>query len=95
MPLTQEDVLQIAHLARLSIEPSGVSSVADRLNNILKMVEQMSAVNTQGIEPFAHPLQMTQPLREDQVTESDQREACQAIAPLTESGLYLVPAVIE
>ncbi len=65
------------------------------MNSILGLVDQMQAVDTSGIEPLAHPLEASQRLRPDQVTESNQRDRYQAIAPATENGLYLVPKVIE
>ena len=65
------------------------------LNNILGLIDAMQAVDTSGIEPMAHPLGATQRLRADAVTETNQRDAYQAIAPAVESGLYLVPKVIE
>jgi len=93
--LSLEDVRRIAHLARL--EPSGAEAEAllREMNAILAMVDQMSAVDTRGVEPLAHPQEVTQPLREDVVTEPDQRERFQAVAPQVEDGLYLVPRVIE
>ncbi len=95
MSLARDDVEKIAHLARLAVDESELDSVADGLSNILQMVEQMDIVDTQGVTPMAHPLHMTQPLRPDQVTEENQRELFQSIAPQTEDGLYLVPKVIE
>lgn len=95
MSLEPAQVKEIAHLARLAIEEHDIPSYAKNLSEILAFVEQMNAVDTEGVEPMAHPLDMTQRLRADEVTESDQREAFQAIAPATEAGLYLVPKVIE
>ena len=66
-----------------------------QLNDILAMVDQMGAVDTTGVEPMSHPQEATQRLREDRVTETDQRELFQSIAPAVEDGLYLVPKVIE
>jgi len=88
-------VEKIAHLARLAVDGDELDSVAAGLSDILQMVEQMSAVDTEGVTPMAHPLHMIQPLRQDQVTEENQRELFQSIAPQTEDGLYLVPKVIE
>lgn len=65
------------------------------MNSILGLVDQMQAVDTTGVEPLAHPLETTQRLRPDQVTESNQRDRYQAVAPSTENGLYLVPKVID
>jgi aspartyl-tRNA(Asn)/glutamyl-tRNA(Gln) amidotransferase subunit C len=95
MSLQQDDVAKIAHLARLAISPGDVPEYARNLSNILALVEQMSAVDTTGVSPMAHPLDAVQRLREDVVTETDQREHFQRHAPLVEDGLYLVPKVIE
>jgi aspartyl-tRNA(Asn)/glutamyl-tRNA(Gln) amidotransferase subunit C len=95
MSLDAADVAKIAHLARLAVPDTALEHYARELSNILDLVEQMSAVDTTGVEPMAHPLHMAQRLRPDAVTEQDQREAFQAGAPATENGLYLVPKVIE
>lgn len=95
MSLDAEEVRKIAHLARLAIRDEDVSSYATNLSNILDLVEQMNAVDTEGVVPMAHPLHMAQRLRADEVTEENQREHFQQHAPLTEDGLYLVPKVIE
>ncbi|NIE74608.1 Asp-tRNA(Asn)/Glu-tRNA(Gln) amidotransferase subunit GatC [Pantoea sp. Tr-811] len=95
MALERSDVEKIAHLARLGLNEGELPRITDALNSILGLVDQMQAVDTTGIEPLAHPLEASQRLRPDQVTESNQRDAYQAIAPSTESGLYLVPKVIE
>jgi aspartyl-tRNA(Asn)/glutamyl-tRNA(Gln) amidotransferase subunit C len=95
MALDKKDVENIAHLARLAIGEEDVPGYAKNLSDILHLVEQMGAVDTAGVPPMAHPLDMVQRLREDVVTEPDQRERFQAIAPATEAGLYLVPKVIE
>lgn len=89
------DVKTIAHLARLAINDEDIPGYEKNLANILDLVNQMNAVDTSGIEPQAHPLDAVQRLREDEVTESNQREHFQQIAPATEAGLYLVPKVIE
>jgi aspartyl-tRNA(Asn)/glutamyl-tRNA(Gln) amidotransferase subunit C len=88
-------VEKIAHLARLAIDDQEAERYARDLSNILNLVEQMNAADTHGATPMAHPLHMAQRLRPDAVTENDQREEFQRIAPLTEDGLYLVPKVIE
>lgn len=95
MAMTEADVLAVAHLARLALTPEEIPLHAENLSKILDLVAQMDAVNTHAIEPMAHPLDLSQPLREDQVTEANVREKMQTIAPLTEKGLYLVPQVIE
>lgn len=95
MSLTHDDVKKIAHLARLSLPEAQIDDYAQRLSGILDMVAKLQEAPTQGIAPMAHPLDATQRLREDAVTESNQRDAYQQIAPETEDGLYLVPKVIE
>ncbi|KRW57486.1 Asp-tRNA(Asn)/Glu-tRNA(Gln) amidotransferase subunit GatC [Pseudomonas sp. TTU2014-080ASC] len=95
MALERSDVEKIAHLARLGLNEAEIPSTTDTLNSILGLIDQMQAVNTDGIEPLSHPLEATQRLRADQVTESNNRDAYQAIAPAVESGLFLVPKVIE
>lgn len=95
MPLESADVRKIAHLARLAIDDTEAESLVKDLSNILDLVEHMNATATRGVEPMAHPLEMGQRLRVDEVSEIDRRAAYQAVAPLTEDGLYLVPKVIE
>lgn len=95
MSLTASDVKKIAHLARLSLNEKDVELYTNQLSKILDFVAQMNQANTEGIEPVAHSLELTQRLRPDKVTEVDQRAAFQAIAPQVEAGLYLVPKVIE
>lgn len=95
MALERSDVEKIAHLARLGLEEAEIQRTTETLNDILGLVDQMQAVDTDGVEPLAHPLEATQRLRADVVTEENHREAYQAIAPAVEAGLYLVPKVIE
>jgi aspartyl-tRNA(Asn)/glutamyl-tRNA(Gln) amidotransferase subunit C len=95
MALERSDVEKIAHLARLGLNDADIPQTTATLNNILGLIDAMQAVDTTGIEPLAHPLEATQRLRADVVTESNHREAYQAIAPAVENGLYLVPKVIE
>ena len=95
MALERSDVEKIAHLARLGLNDADIPQNTATLNNILGLIDAMQAVDTNGIEPLAHPLEATQRLRADVVTESNHREAYQAIAPAVENGLYLVPKVIE
>jgi aspartyl-tRNA(Asn)/glutamyl-tRNA(Gln) amidotransferase subunit C len=95
MSLERKDVENIAHLARLAIDEADIPGYGDELSRILALVEQMSATDTSAVEPLAHPLEMSQRLREDRVTESDQHERFQQIAPQVEADLYLVPKVIE
>jgi aspartyl-tRNA(Asn)/glutamyl-tRNA(Gln) amidotransferase subunit C len=93
--LSPEQIARIAHLARLELSESEAAGMRAQLNDILAMVDQMGAVDTTGVEPMSHPQEATQRLREDRVTETDQRELFQSIAPAVEDGLYLVPKVIE
>ena len=95
MSLERDDVIKIAHLARLAIDEADIPGYATNLSNILNLVEQMNAVNTDSVAPMAHPLDAVQRLRTDDVTESNQREHFQEHAPSVEDGLYLVPKVIE
>ncbi|HSS64799.1 MAG TPA: Asp-tRNA(Asn)/Glu-tRNA(Gln) amidotransferase subunit GatC [Gammaproteobacteria bacterium] len=95
MSLDREEVLKIAHLARLGVDDAEVERYADELSNILALVDRMNAVDTSGVAPMAHPLDGTQRLRPDVVDEIDRRDAFQKIAPAVRDGLYLVPKVIE
>lgn len=95
MSLSRSDVEKIAHLARLQIDETDIPLYAKNLSNILGLVEQMSAIDTAGVEIMAHPLDARQRLRPDEITETDQRALFQSIAPQVEAGLYLVPKVIE
>ena len=95
MSLTPDDVAKIAHLARLAVEPQAIAGLQRELSSILDLVAQMDAVDTAGIEPMAHPLDVTQRLRDDEVTETDRRQHYQSTAPAVDNGLYLVPKVIE
>ncbi len=99
MPLVPDDVRRIAHLARLELQPAEEQAMLQQLNGFFAIVEQMSAVETTGVEPLYTPLAAVQAaalrLREDVVTEGDQRAANQVSAPDVEDGLYLVPKVIE
>jgi len=95
MSLTREQVRKIALLARLHITEQESSAYAETLSRILGLIEQMNAVNTEGVAPMSHPNETGLRWRQDAVTESDQREKFQRIAPAVEAGLYLVPKVIE
>ena len=95
MSLTNNDVKKIAHLARLNLTEKDLALYTPQLSNILDFVAEMNKANTDDLEPLAHPYDLNQRLREDAVTETDQRAAFQAIAPQVEAGLYLVPKVIE
>lgn len=95
MSLTADDVKKIAHLARLGINAQDIDDYTQDLSGILDLMAQMNELNTDNVVPMAHPMDQSQRLRPDVVTESDCREAFQAIAPQVEAGLYLVPKVIE
>jgi aspartyl-tRNA(Asn)/glutamyl-tRNA(Gln) amidotransferase subunit C len=95
MSLDQADVAKIAHLARLALGGDETAEVARDLSRILDLVAQMNAMDTRDVPPMAHPLDMSQRLRPDAVTEPDRRDDFQAVAPATDAGLYLVPRVIE
>lgn len=95
MSLTLDEVKKIAHLARLGLPDDQLQDYAHRLGGILEMVAKLQEAPTAGVEPMAHPLDATQRLRSDVVTETNQRDAFQQIAPDTEDGLYLVPKVID
>ena len=95
MSLDTEAVRKIAHLARLGVEESENELYARNLSDILSFIEQLNAVDTRGIEPMAHPLDASQRLRADEVSETDRHEQFQRIAPKVGAGLYLVPKVIE
>jgi aspartyl-tRNA(Asn)/glutamyl-tRNA(Gln) amidotransferase subunit C len=95
MSLTLEDVARIALLSRIELSAAERETTRDQLNGILGFIEQLQAVDTTGIEPMAHAVDVVQRLRPDVVTETDRRADFQAVAPETEAGLYLVPQVIE
>ncbi len=95
MSLTVDDVKKIAHLARLGIDTRDIESYTVDLSGMLDLMTQMSNLDTRDVAPMAHPMDQVQRLRTDAVTEADNREQFQAIAPQTEAGLYLVPKVIE
>jgi aspartyl-tRNA(Asn)/glutamyl-tRNA(Gln) amidotransferase subunit C len=90
-----EDITALAHLARINVNDDMVEDTTNSINNILALVDQLQQANTDGVEPMSHPLDATQRLRADEVSESDQRDTLQANAPAVESGLFLVPKVIE
>ncbi len=95
MSLSDQNVLRVAHLARLAVTPAEIAAWGGSLSRILELIERMNAVDTTGVEPMAHPRDVALRLRPDHVSEGDAREKFQAIAPAVEAGLYLVPKVIE
>ena len=95
MPLTPDEVRAIAELARIGISDAEARTIQAELNNIFELIGTMQKVDTEGIAPMTHAQGLALRLREDAVTEADQRDLFQSIAPQTEAGLYLVPKVIE
>ncbi len=95
MQLKPEDVQQLAKLSQLAIDEQQAQQTLDQLNQVFGLIEKMQAVDTTGIEPMSHPQPDPARLRDDFVTEVDQREEFQQVAPQVQSGLYLVPKVIE
>jgi len=95
MPLSQDQIRRIAQLARIAVRDEEAEEVRERLNRVLGLIDQLQAVDTAGVEPMSHALDLVQPLRPDAVTETDQRERFQAGAPAVRDGHYLVPKVLE
>ena len=95
MSLSREDIEYIAHLARLEVGEADVPAYADKLGRIIEFIDELGRADTGDLLPMAHPLAMSQRLRADVVTESDDREHYQANAPETANGLYIVPRVVE
>ena len=95
MSLTNADVRKVARLARLAMSEAEIETARTQLSGIFDLIADMQAVDTTGIEPMSHAQDVSQRLREDAVTETNQRELFQSIAPQVEAGLYLVPQVIE
>ena len=95
MALSIEDVNRVAHLARIEVTQEEAQDVLRKLSGIFGLIEDMRRVDTTGIAPMSHAADVSLALREDVVTEIDQRELFQTVAPATADGLYLVPQVIE
>ncbi len=99
MSLTSSDISRIANLARLALEPTESARMLSQINGFFDIVEEMRAINTDGIEPLAHPYatvaEVALRLREDRVSEPNDRHANQISAPAVDRGLFLVPRVIE
>lgn len=99
MSLTSFDIARVANLARLELAPDESARILTQMNDFFSLVEAMRAVDTTGLEPMAHPIaaiqDITLRLRDDVVSEPNQREANQRSAPAVERGLFLVPKVIE
>lgn len=95
MALTLDDVRRAAHLARIAVDDAEAGATLVQLTRVFGMIEQMQAVDVSGISPMSHAQDLALRLRPDVVTEGDQRDRFQAVAPEVEAGLYLVPKVIE
>jgi aspartyl-tRNA(Asn)/glutamyl-tRNA(Gln) amidotransferase subunit C len=99
MSLDSGQIAKIAALSRLKVQPEQAQALEQQLNNIMQLADRLSSENTEGVEPLAHPISLIQPvalrLREDVVTEVNNRAANMANAPAAEKGLFLVPRVIE
>jgi aspartyl-tRNA(Asn)/glutamyl-tRNA(Gln) amidotransferase subunit C len=95
MTISQDDIKKIAHLALINISSEESILLEEKLTGIMKLIDQMQKVDTDGVEPMSHALDISQPLRADQVTESDIRTKTMALAPETEESLFIVPQVIE
>tara|TARA_B100001173_G_C15976399_1_gene542401 strand:+ start:175 stop:462 length:288 start_codon:yes stop_codon:yes gene_type:complete len=95
MKFDNDEIKKIAHLARININKNEADKVREKLEGIMGLIEQMTQVNTDGIEPMAHALDIKQPLREDKVTEEDIREKSLKLSNETDQSLFIVPRVIE
>jgi len=95
MSIESKDIATIAHLARLHLSEPEKLEALDSINNILALIDQMQSVDTAQVQPLAHAFETSQRLREDVVTETDNREALLSLAPKAERGLFLVPKVLE
>jgi aspartyl-tRNA(Asn)/glutamyl-tRNA(Gln) amidotransferase subunit C len=93
--VTEEVVRNIAELVQLKVDDADLKQLAEGMQNILALADQMQTINTEGVEPVSNPLDASQTLRPDLVTEENQRELFQSLAPATQSGLYLVPRVVD
>ncbi|MBL8202257.1 MAG: Asp-tRNA(Asn)/Glu-tRNA(Gln) amidotransferase subunit GatC [Chromatiales bacterium] len=95
MKLTRQNVEHIAHLARLEIGPEEMDGVVEKLGRIVAFVDQLQAADTSAVSPMAHPMDMSQRLRPDEVTETDHRDLYQRNSEAVQDGLYTVPRVLE
>jgi len=95
MTIERADIEKLAELARIEINEATITETTQSIADVLTLVDQLQAADTDGVEPMAHPTDAIQRLRADEVTETNRRDAFQAIAPATEAGLYLVPKVID
>ena len=95
MALDKSELEKIAHLARLHITKAESEEVMLRITDILALIDEMQSINTNDVAPLAHPLDLLQRLRTDEITERAYRDELQSLAPEAQEGLYLVPKVIE
>ena len=95
MALDKSEIEKIAHLARLHISESEAEEVTTRITDILELIDQMQSVDTESVEAMAHPVEVVQRLRADDITEQNQRDELQKLAPSSENGMYLVPRVLD
>ena len=95
MTLDKSEVKKMAQLARLHVSETDIDEITGRVTEILDLIDQMQAIDTESVEPMSHPLDTVQRLRADIVTEKNHRDELQKLAPKAENGLYLVPRVIE
>ena len=95
MSFSEKDIKKVADLAKIAITEAQTNHLSKDLTNILKLVEKMNSVDVENVQPLAHPFDATQPLRQDAVSETNQRDLFQSIAPNVQSGLYIVPNVLE
>jgi len=95
MTISSDTIREMAQLARLRVDDGEIDDLTRRFSAILDLFDALQAVDVTGVEPLSNPFDAAQPLRDDVVTGTDQREALQAMAPLVEEGLYLVPRVVE
>ena len=95
MSLNLDEIARLARLSRIELSAEESAATRDQLNGIFALIAQLQATDTAGVAPMSHAMDLAQRLRPDQVTESDRRQAFQAVAPEVEMGLYLVPKVVE
>lgn len=95
MQITDAEIKNTAHMARLALSETSLATYQTELTKIFNWVSELSAIDTQDLPPMAHPLAFSQRLREDTVSEEVERDALQAIAPHAEHGYYLVPQMID
>ena len=95
MLLTDQDIKRIAELSRIAVNEAEITDARAKLNSIFALIEKMQSVNTDGVEPMAHPQDVSLRLREDEVTETNRRDDFLALAPQAQDGMFLVPKVIE